>query len=327
MKRLEFKVGIFVAIGLALIAALMLIFSHGLSFSKPTYTLKMKSETVGGLKLQAPVLLAGVQIGAVKDISLAPDGKAVILTLKIDRSIQIHNDAKFAIDALGFLGDQFVAIRPQANQGALLQNGDTINGEPPFDLQEVARASLGFIHRLDETAQRLNSAIKRIDEVVLAQTNLTSLSQTIQNFQHVSESAINTVEQIGTMFKTNEAGISTSVSNLVQFSSDLNNLSDQLAETLNTNRTTVTVAINNLQAATRQMTNLLDGIEKGQGLAGALLKDQQLKTDLSDTVASARELAFNLNVLSSNINNKGLWRVLWKPKTPPPKPHTPSPRK
>jgi phospholipid/cholesterol/gamma-HCH transport system substrate-binding protein len=316
--KLEIKVGIFVAIGLAIVAALMLIFSHGLSFSKPTYLVQMKTETVGGIKKQAPVLLAGVQIGFVSGINLAEDGKAVVLSLKIDDSIKIHNDAKFSIDSLGFLGDQFIAIRPQANAGPILENGATVNGEPPFDLQEVARASLGFIHRLDETAQRLNSAIRRIDEVVLAQTNLTSLSQTIGNFKRVSESAIVTVEQIGNIFKTNEAAISGSVSNLARFSDELNKLADELNQTVVTNRASMTRAMNNLETASRSVTNMLAGVQSGKGLVGALLKDEQLKAQVSDTVANARELAFNLNVLSSNMNTKGVWRVLWKPKTPAP---------
>ncbi len=320
MKRLEFKVGIFVAIGLAIIATLMLIFSHGLSFSKPTYILHMKADTVGGLKKQAPVLLAGVQVGAVSDINLAGDGKSVVMTLKIDRSVKLYSDAKFSIDALGFLGDQFVAIRPRTNAEPALKDGDTVYGEPPFDLQEVARASLGFIHRLDETAQRLNSAIKRIDEVVLAETNLLSLSETIHNFKNVSEGAITTVEQIGSIFKTNEAAIGGSVSNLAHFSDQLNKLADELSETVITNRVTVTRAMNNLEAASRSVTNLLGEVEAGNGLAGSLLKDREMKEHFSETIASARELAFNLNVLSSNINTKGIWRTLWKPKTPPPLP-------
>jgi phospholipid/cholesterol/gamma-HCH transport system substrate-binding protein len=320
MKRLEFKVGVFVAIGLGIIAALMLVFSHGLSFSRPTYEIKMKAETVGGLKRQAPVLLAGVQVGTVSDIDLAPDGKAVLLTLKIDKKINIHNDAKFSIDALGFLGDQFIAIRPQRNEGPLLQGGETVLGEPPFDLQEVARASLGFIHRVDETAQRLNSAIKRIDEVVLAQTNLLSLSETIHNFRTVSESAIVTVEQIGTLFRTNEVAIGGAVSNLSHFSTQLNSVASKLDETVDTNRVTFTAAMNNLETASRSLTNLLAEVESGKGLAGSLIKDPELKNDLTATLANTRELAFHLNVLSSNINNKGIWRSLWKPKTPPPAP-------
>ena len=320
MKRLELKVGIFVAIGLAIIAALMLVFSHGLSFSQPTYLLHMKADTVGGLKKQAPVLLAGVQVGAVSDISLAEDGKSVVLTLKIDKRIKIYSDAKFSIDALGFLGDQFIAIRPQSNVEPLLKDGDKVNGEPPFDLQEVARASLGFIHRVDETAQRLNSAIKRIDEVVLAQTNLLSLSETIHNFKTVSESAIETVGQIGSLFKTNETTINGAVDNLSHFSDQLNKLADQLNDTVITNRVILTRAMKNLEGASRSVTNLLGEVEAGQGTIGALLKDQQLKADLSQTMSNAKDLAFQLNVLSSNMNNKGIWKALWKPKTPPPAP-------
>ena len=45
----------------------------------------------------------------------------------------------------------------------------------------------------------------------------------------------------------------------------------------------------------------------GKGLAGSLIKNEQLATDMSLIMS-------NLQVLSSNINNKGLWSVIRKPK-------------
>ena len=49
-KRLEWRVGVFVFIGLVGLAALLLQFSKGTSLFKPTYNLYLKSKNVGGLK-------------------------------------------------------------------------------------------------------------------------------------------------------------------------------------------------------------------------------------------------------------------------------------
>ena len=59
-SRLETKVGLFVFVGLALLAVLMIQFSKGTSLFRGTYTLKLHTDNVGGLKPQSAVLLAGV---------------------------------------------------------------------------------------------------------------------------------------------------------------------------------------------------------------------------------------------------------------------------
>jgi hypothetical protein len=52
---------------------------------------------------------------------------------------------------------------------------------------------------------------------------------------------------------------------------------------------------------------MVSDINAGKGLAGKLVKDERMAADLSLIMS-------NLTVLSSNINNKGLWSVIRKPK-------------
>jgi len=314
-KRLELKVGLFVLLGLTVLATLMLNFAKGLSFFKPTYELRMKTGTVGGLKRQAAVLMSGVEVGKVIDAELSQDMKTVTIRLKIYQKYKIYSDAGFAIDALGFLGDQFVAIRPRKNEGHILRDGEEVTAQEPFDLQEVARASLTFINRIDQTAQKLNEAISRVSNIVLNEQTLTNLAISMSNFRKVSERAIQTVDGIDNLFQTNSLSISSSVSNLMQFSEQLNSLADELSETIATNRTEISVAVKNLSSATATTKNLLADLDAGKGVAGALLRDDQLKLEMSSFLTNLNAVSMNLGILSSNINNKGLWSVLWKPKT------------
>src|SRR3974377_2219585 len=105
-SRLELKVGLFVFIGFLLLAALLIEFSKGVTFFRPNYTVYLESKDLGGgLKLRAQVLMAGVQIGSVTDISLHPAGTNVTLAMRIYTRYQIHKDARFTIETSGFLGD------------------------------------------------------------------------------------------------------------------------------------------------------------------------------------------------------------------------------
>ncbi len=64
-SRLEIKVGLFVLVGLVLLAVVLIQFSKGTSLFRGTYELRLHAVNVGGIKERAGVLLAGVEVGSV----------------------------------------------------------------------------------------------------------------------------------------------------------------------------------------------------------------------------------------------------------------------
>src|SRR5881396_2800639 len=139
--RHEWKVGLFVFIGLVLLAGLLLQFSKGTTFFRPTYRILLRAANVGGLKARSQVLMAGVQIGTVSDLRLVPSGTNVTISLRLFSQFKIHKDARFLIEQSGFLGDQYVAIMPTRNLGDTFEDGDIAEAEAPFNMQEVARSA------------------------------------------------------------------------------------------------------------------------------------------------------------------------------------------
>src|SRR6476646_579148 len=128
-SRLEWKVGLFVIICVALLAALLVEFSKGTNFWQHTYDLKMRAANGNGLKVRAGVLMAGVQIGTVSSIKLGPQGTNVSVTLTIYQTYHIPTNSDFSIEASGFLGDQYVAITPRLSTNPVVvyfQPGDDI---------------------------------------------------------------------------------------------------------------------------------------------------------------------------------------------------------
>ena len=308
-KRLEWKVGLFLFIGLVVLALLMIQFSKGASVFRSTYQLQLHAGNVGGLKNRSGVLLAGVQVGAVSDIILAPDGKSVTIMLKIYKENTIYSDARFVIEQSGFLGDQYVAIVPMLNQGAVLTNNAVVNCEDPFNLQEVARNAAGFIKRIDETATRLNEAIADVRKLVLNEQTLTNLATTVGTLRTASEHAVTVVDNVNLLIETNRSSVTATMSNLVYFSEQINAVAGKLGGVVDTNSAELNVTLKNLSASSAELKNLLDDAQAGRGLAGTVLKNDALGQDIA-------AIASNLSVTSSNLNRLGLWRVLF-PKEPP----------
>ena len=317
-KRLETKVGLFVFIGLALLAVLMLMFSKGTSLYQGTYELHLHASNVGGIKPRAAVLLAGVQIGTVSDIRLAEDGKSVTIDLKIEKKFPIYHDARFVIEQSGFLGDQFISIVPNQNLEPKWADGADVNCESPFNLQQVARDAAGFIQRIDETAKKLDASVTDLRAQVLNAQTLANFGTSITNMKLFTEQALDTVDGINSIVNTNSAQVGLAVSNAVLFSAELLRLADTAKEVLSTNSGNIGTATRDIADTSAIFKQLAADLQAGKGLAGTILQNPELATNL-------QVIGANLAITSSNLNRLGLWGILWSHKSPRTNAPTPFP--
>jgi phospholipid/cholesterol/gamma-HCH transport system substrate-binding protein len=303
-SRLEWKVGLFLLLSLGLAAGLIMKFSKSSSVFTQTYEVLMVTSNVGGIRPGASVLMAGVQVGSVRAIDLNESGKIVTMHVQVLARFHIHQDARFTIEQAGFLGDQYISITPGANQARELKAGDTVQCEEPFNMQEVARSAAGLLRRVDQTAAKLNEAVARVDQTILAERTLTNLSVAVANFRIVSERALSTLHGVDDLVQTNAPPLTVAISNLVHFSEQLDQVTEELQLTIATNRVDITTAVQNVQKGTVHLNGILADLQAGKGLAGSILKDEQLQQQFASTLS-------NLNVVTRNLSEHGL---LWKPR-------------
>jgi phospholipid/cholesterol/gamma-HCH transport system substrate-binding protein len=308
-KRLEWRVGLFVFIGLAVLGIMLLQFSKGASLFRPAYDLYLKAKNVGSLKTRASVLMSGVQIGTVSDIQLNPEGTNVTITLKIYKQYVIHKDARIVIEQSGFLGDQYVSVVPTLNQGDVWHSEDHPAAEEPFNLQEVARSAAGFLQRVDQTTKSLDDAIADVRRLVLNEQTLTNLSATVANARMASEHAVAAVDGINSLVQTNTAAVAAAVSNVVYFSEQIDGFAGDLKEVLATNGAELNSSMKNIESSTVVLKNVLEDVQSGKGLAGTVLRNEQLATNVN-------MIAANLSITTSNLNRLGLWHFLWHKEIP-----------
>jgi phospholipid/cholesterol/gamma-HCH transport system substrate-binding protein len=304
--RFAVKVGLFVALGIMLTAALLLIFSKGLNLFTRTYDLRLRSPTVGGLKSRASVLLNGVGVGTVAGTEVASDGRGVIILARVNKNYAIHADARFAIEQIGFLGDQYVAIYQQESKGPILQPGAEVPVEEPLNIEKTVRSATALLQRVDQTLKIFNEAVLRVDRTVLSERTLTNLAGALDNFRLVSDRAAQMAEHVGKLIDTNGPSVSISISNMVRFSEELDRLTHEVDQTFMTNGVELTKAVKTLGTTSHALQGLVSDVEAGKGLMGSLFKDEQLKLNFS-------RLTTDLAHTASNLNKYGL---LYKPKQP-----------
>ena len=313
--RLQTKVGLFLLIGLGLIALLVLNFSQGTSIFTSTYEIRMKVASVSGLKEKAAVLLSGVQIGAVKSIGLATDSRTVLVTLRILRRYQVRDDARFVIEQIGLLGDQFIAIYPGEARGAVLPDQAEVQGREPFNLQQVARSASDLITNFNTAAAVVSEAVRRLTAQVLDHDTLSNLSATVSGARLASERATAFVERLDRLVNSNALPLTVGVSNIVSFSERLERVAIHLDETIITNRVGVRGVVTNFQELSASLRKLVDKVDSGVGVAGSLFADTNLQFQLQVTMTNVVLLTSNLTLFGSNLNEHGL---LYKPRHPRP---------
>jgi phospholipid/cholesterol/gamma-HCH transport system substrate-binding protein len=307
-SKFEWKVGLFVFIGLVLLGGMMLNFSKGLPLFNKTYALRLHAENVGGIKPKAAVMMSGVKIGTAVDSLLATNG-SVIIRLEIHEDFKIDREAKFMLDALGFLGDQYVAVTVTNDSGQYLTNGETVFAQSPLNLQEAMRSTAGLLSQAQSTMKTLDEAVSNINKTVLNDATLASFSRSISNLQTISANANQTLGKIDLLVESNSPVLSSSVSNLYDFSTELKTM-------LVTNQNDVALAVKNLRNASSNLNILLEDVKATNGPAGLLLRDEKMKNDLASLATNLNSVAQNFSVFSSNLNSRGIWSMLWKPKPP-----------
>jgi ABC-type transporter Mla subunit MlaD len=312
-SKLEWKVGLFVCVGLVLLAILLLQFTKGASFFRPHYDIRLRATSSSGLRENAQVLMAGVQVGFVHSIRLGADGKSVVMTLRIYRPFEIRKDSRFVIEQSGFLGDQYVSIQPTGNEGPVLRPGEEARAEAPVGIQDVARTAAGLIRQMNTAATNINSALIDARQTVFSAETLTNVSETLEIFRRASERGLAVADNVNSLVETNRAAIATSISNLLQFSEALNHSANTFRDLLATNAPGIRTTVQNVESSSASVKELLDGVKQGRGLAGKLLENEEIAANVS-------QIASNLSITTSNLNRRGLWGVLWGHKEwrPPP---------
>lgn len=128
-RTLEIGTGLFVLLGFAALFFLTTqLPGSGLKFGRAQagYQVTAKFGNIGDLKPGAPVSMAGVRIGEVRDIRYdAREFKAAV-TLRIDPQFDhIPDDSDASIQTQGLLGGKYVGIGPGGSE-TYLQDGSQI---------------------------------------------------------------------------------------------------------------------------------------------------------------------------------------------------------
>jgi phospholipid/cholesterol/gamma-HCH transport system substrate-binding protein len=178
------RLGAFILITLAVLAAGVFIIGSKMYLFRSTYQLKAQFDNVAGLAEGADVQVGGVHSGTVTAIELPHrPGEKITVIMYLDKSTHeiIKADSLASIQTAGILGNQYMAISFGSAGQAEVANGEIIQSVPPLQMSDLFKKTSGI---LDSSQQTINNA-------TLATAHLNSVSAKIDSGQGTVGALVN----------------------------------------------------------------------------------------------------------------------------------------
>jgi len=165
MKLIEFeaRIGLFVLVAIILLTVIT--FSIGDFFFKPGYNISTVFSFANGVQSSAPVRLAGIEVGEVKEAGVFKDeeGKTkVMLKLWLTNDAKVEKDSKVCINTLGLIGEKYVEIIPGTPGVELLKEGDLIMGYDSISVEQMTKKAYEIAEKLGSVADSLDSILAQV---------------------------------------------------------------------------------------------------------------------------------------------------------------------
>src|SRR5881397_2459243 len=260
-RGLEFKVGAFVFVGLAMLGALLVQFGRLGEGLKTYYPLTVRFNDASGLLKGSDVLLAGAKIGKVSGgPRMVREGQGVDVPLKIYEYIKIPEGSKFTVGSSGLLGDRFVnVVMPTGQPKAYLPPNADVSGAREAGIDDLTREGGALVNDLRGTVQKIDTTVNRLNQDTLSSANMDNLKSSMEHLNQATGA-------------------------LAESSKKLDGVIGQADSTM----ASVKKAADNLQNAIADTRKVLQSATQGKGLVATLLNDQQLANDLHALISNLR---------------------------------------
>ncbi len=143
----EFALGLFI-LGAAALLAYMSITIGKVQFGD-TLAVEAVFRNASGVVKDAPVMLAGIEVGHVDKLEVVNNGEA-LMKMVINPDVKVHADARAEIRSKSLLGEKYINLIPGTSTAPMLQDGERINNTmTPVDLDEVLNHLSPVLTKLD----------------------------------------------------------------------------------------------------------------------------------------------------------------------------------
>lgn len=109
-QQRKLKIGLFTVLSAALAVGGLLWLGASRFFEDSTSVVAYFSESVQGLEADSPVKFRGVPVGRVRAIRMAPDGRLIEVTIRLNRDFKVSDDLGIKMNLVGLTGMKYLEM-------------------------------------------------------------------------------------------------------------------------------------------------------------------------------------------------------------------------
>lgn len=272
----------------------------GKNIFSSTYPLIAFYMDSGGLEASSPVLMNGVKVGYIEEITLNPEEKAPIrMVLSIENTYPIPKGSKAVQISTDLMGSKAIQIEllsmeiPAENREYYKENDIILTAVEQDLISSLEEQIMPVVDRISELAVSVDRLVQQIDTLLISEATV----EMVQNLSDISKSIASTLEPGGslnqslsniesftTLLKAQEENVASLTGNLNSLSESLDGAGlDKLSK--------------ELLSVTEQLNQLLTQVNSGEGSAGKLIYSDSLYTNLEILITDLDTL---INDLTEN---------------------------
>jgi len=269
LKWSQLRVGLTVIFACITLAVLIFLMTGTGGWFTHKIILRSYFDNAQGLRVGAPVRLAGVDIGNVTRIEIDSRRTAdpVAVTMKVNTTYHngMRKDSVTIMSTAGILGETYIDIDSSAAKGPEVVDGDTLAARDQPQIEDVVRASQGTLQNMDALLKRTDRIIAYIEsgkgsigKVIYDPGLYDRLNATVAEFKSLMDDIQSGKGSLGPLLTSDEA-------------------------------------YKKAMAAIDQVNAIIADVQAGKGTAGKLLKDPELYDNTNKSIANIRQLTDDIN--------------------------------
>jgi len=295
----ETKIGLLILAALAVLVYFLIKMGSLSSLFEPRgYQIKAYFQSTAGLEERAPVRLAGVKIGYVKEIKLSR-GRALV-EMKIFDEYRIRKGSRAAVTSMGIMGEKYIEIFPGEGE-EFVNPGETIEGIPPLSIDQLGTMFYSI-------AQDVKKMSKTFSDVIGGEKGKTSLTTILKNLDRITTRLDLLLRENSRVVSASTREILATIREIRQAISDFSRASRKVAELAHRfgdKSQRLERALDEFERISASLTALSEKLREelqavGEGSLGKLLKDEEIYRETKEIV---KETSRTLRKINRTMEN------------------------
>ncbi len=293
----QLRVGIFVLIGLAVLAFLILNATGDFNPFEKKLRLKARFANADGLREGAAVQLAGVDIGKVEEVNLlppdSPEDSKIEAIMSVNQTLggrpiseRIRTDSTAQLIATSVLAnDKLINITPGTQKGVVVTENDVLDSTSSMSINQLTQTGNELLQQINKLAIPTNEILNKANQ---------------------GEGTLGRVINDESLYNNLDAAVGEAKLTVVKLQTTLDKVNSgdgSAGKLLNDPE-----LYNNLNNTVAQLEAISKDIRAGKGTAGKLLNDDALYNDtraaindLRDSLQEAKPAIQRLNQISESV--------------------------